>query len=511
MPSSSPSIHPVQQLKEEPSSPAASVNQPEGIMQLQPAEEHQGSPADTGTSTCSTLAYPQPSYPSQLQTSIPLSPQDVAGTLEPISPVGSTQVQYASEAGYHTSAFHPVRPQSKSPINYDNQTYQPPSQQIEVSNSSSYEFPNQSSIQQSYEHLKQASPVPYEASPDYQRTSPSYPSMLQSYHESQQSVYWYQNASQPMYEYQQQAYQQHYPAAQVQQYYQQQLSPEMSLSGQYPAGNYQAYTNTSPNSYWNQAAPSMTTPSPPTAYDAMIPSGLCSKCNKVACTCKVKLATKSRSAPLRCRKCRRGFSYSKRLIEHELACTVQPPYNPAYDGQDQIEVTDLECDGCHKTFKSIRWLEWHKVNKCEVLSSGSPLQSDTSSQSSDLGYQSSSPTQQDMYSPWNSQSISGTSPTTSIQSSEMTTSPWNSQPAAEKTRRGRKPKVYRRFSPSSPSSPVSSSDSDNEFPSYMKDGKYCCGLCNSAFSFDTNLTRHHRNIHGKKTVRKSRTTSLSSA
>ncbi len=462
------------QLKEEAGSPEASIAQ-------QQDEKPQFSPADPHT-----LAYPQPTYPSLLQAADRVSPQQVAVAHEPISPASSGQAAYSTDDGYHSSAFQPVRPQSKSPeqlVSY------------EVNHSSPFQIQN-------YEHLKQPSPIQYESSPEYQRISPSYPGMFASQHGSQPSAFWYHNETQSVYEYQQQMYHQPYPAAPVQQYYQQQLSPEMP--SHYPAAAssaYQAYPDSSPNSHWNQVVPSMTTPSPPNAsFDAMIPSGLCSKCSKVTCTCKGKL--KAKAAPLRCRKCRRGFSYSKRLIEHELSCTVQPPYDPVYEIQGQTEVIDLECNGCHKSFKSIRWLEWHKVNKCEVLSSCSSLQSDTSSQSSDLGYQSSSPTLHEVYSPWNSQTTSAaTSPHTSIlQSSEMT-----SQPAAQKSRRGRprKNNVYR-ASPSS--SARSSSESDNGFPTYMKNGKYCCGLCDSAFSFDTNLTRHQRNIHGKAIVRKSRTT-----
>ena len=57
------------------------------------------------------------------------------------------------------------------------------------------------------------------------------------------------------------------------------------------------------------------------------------------------------------------------------------------------------------------------------------------------------------------------------------------------------------------SSPLLSSDSsdpqlDMNYPSCMDGKRYVCGLCLASFTFQTNLTRHQRKLHGRPFVRK---------
>ena len=43
---------------------------------------------------------------------------------------------------------------------------------------------------------------------------------------------------------------------------------------------------------------------------------------------------------------------------------------------------------------------------------------------------------------------------------------------------------------------------DANFPSRVEGKRYICGLCSASFTFQTNLTRHQRKLHGKPYVRK---------
>lgn len=43
---------------------------------------------------------------------------------------------------------------------------------------------------------------------------------------------------------------------------------------------------------------------------------------------------------------------------------------------------------------------------------------------------------------------------------------------------------------------------DANFPSRVEGKRYICGLCSASFTFQTNLTRHQRKLHGKPFVRK---------
>ena len=47
------------------------------------------------------------------------------------------------------------------------------------------------------------------------------------------------------------------------------------------------------------------------------------------------------------------------------------------------------------------------------------------------------------------------------------------------------------------------SDSNGLFPSHATEEHFVCGICGATFTFQTNLTRHQRKIHGKPYVRKS--------
>ena len=205
--------------------------------------------------------------------------------------------------------------------------------------------------------------------------------------------------------------------------------------------------------------------------EILIPQDLCAKCNKVKCSC-VQEESSSRGVSLECSKCYRSFSYAKRLYEHEAVCTAEQCREHGH-----VKVTQLKCSRCSKEFKSIRWLEWHQTNKCtRVKMCDATYIDDFNSTDNDI--------------------------INSLEKQVMS-SPVCNQPVVMKPKRGRKPKasIYRK-QPARTS--ISSVSSEEDFPSYTRAGRHCCGLCDASFSFDTNLTRHQRNIHGKRTVRKSR-------
>ena len=57
-------------------------------------------------------------------------------------------------------------------------------------------------------------------------------------------------------------------------------------------------------------------------------------------------------------------------------------------------------------------------------------------------------------------------------------------------------------SPSQHSDTGMSATHDANFPSRVEGKRYICGLCSASFTFQTNLTRHQRKLHGKPYVRK---------
>ena len=75
--------------------------------------------------------------------------------------------------------------------------------------------------------------------------------------------------------------------------------------------------------------------------------------------------------------------------------------------------------------------------------------------------------------------------------------------------RGRKRSHMPSYDPTACSSPSQSSDGSTNgdsqsFPTKLHQGRYVCGLCEASFTFQTNLTRHQRKLHGKPYVRNPR-------
>ncbi len=63
------------------------------------------------------------------------------------------------------------------------------------------------------------------------------------------------------------------------------------------------------------------------------------------------------------------------------------------------------------------------------------------------------------------------------------------------------------YDPTSCGSPGQSSDGSVDgatFPTRLDKGRYICGICDASFTFQTNLTRHQRKLHGKPYVRNPR-------
>ena len=59
-------------------------------------------------------------------------------------------------------------------------------------------------------------------------------------------------------------------------------------------------------------------------------------------------------------------------------------------------------------------------------------------------------------------------------------------------------------SPSQQSSDGSTNGDGQQFPTRLHQGRYVCGICEASFTFQTNLTRHQRKLHGKPYVRNPR-------
>ena len=75
--------------------------------------------------------------------------------------------------------------------------------------------------------------------------------------------------------------------------------------------------------------------------------------------------------------------------------------------------------------------------------------------------------------------------------------------------RGRKRSHMTSYDPTACSSPSQSSDGSTNgdsqsFPTRLHQGRYVCGICEASFTFQTNLTRHQRKLHGKPYVRNPR-------
>ncbi len=72
--------------------------------------------------------------------------------------------------------------------------------------------------------------------------------------------------------------------------------------------------------------------------------------------------------------------------------------------------------------------------------------------------------------------------------------------------RGRR-STHINYDPTSCGSPGQSSDGSVDgvgFPTRLDKGRYICGICDASFTFQTNLTRHQRKLHGKPYVRNPR-------
>ena len=75
--------------------------------------------------------------------------------------------------------------------------------------------------------------------------------------------------------------------------------------------------------------------------------------------------------------------------------------------------------------------------------------------------------------------------------------------------RGRRKSHMTSYDPAACSSPSQSSDGSTngdgqQFPTRLHQGRYVCGICEASFTFQTNLTRHQRKLHGKPYVRNPR-------
>ena len=250
------------------------------------------------------------------------------------------------------------------------------------------------------------------------------------------------------------------------------------------------------------------------AMPDIVQTHTCRHCHQFPCTCREspvqpEVAAES-EGKLKCSKCFRSFSYAARWKQHESQCASkghEGQRSPsAEQGQEKvIKVSDLECSDCFKKFKSIRWLQWHRVNKCSARYRSRSLEGQLQpsgyakvghqkiGQDSPLGFSKEMP----LFQP-------------SGKMYDQSDAPQGGMLSKMPKRRGRKPRFISGIPPTLEAKPLDHGmDSPtSEFPARLQGDRYICGICHASFSFDTNLTRHQRKIHGKPFVRKPRAGSI---
>ncbi len=249
---------------------------------------------------------------------------------------------------------------------------------------------------------------------------------------------------------------------------------------------------------------------PSHAMPDIVQTHTCRHCHQFPCTCREspvqpEVAAES-EGKLKCSKCFRSFSYAARWKQHESQCASkghEGQRSPsAEQGQEKvIKVSDLECCDCFKKFKSIRWLQWHRVNKCSARYRSRSLEGQLQPPGyANVGHQKIGPDSPLGF----SKEMPLFHPSGKLY--DQSDAPQSGMLCKMPKRRGRKPRFMSGIPPTLEAKPLDDGmDSPtSEFPARLQGDRYICGICHASFSFDTNLTRHQRKIHGKPFVRKPR-------